>query len=68
MKQENRPLYVRLSPEERDQFDRYCENVNVNYSIVLRAMIKDCLERISKGEQVNLMLGVMKLGRPKKDS
>jgi hypothetical protein len=63
---ENRPLYVRLNSEERAQFDKYCNEINVNYSIVVRAMVKDCLARIAKGETIDLTTGLTRLGRPTK--
>lgn len=63
---ENRPLYVRLNSEERAQFDKYCDSVNVNYSVVVRAMVKDCLARIAKGENLDLTGGITRLGRPSK--
>lgn len=67
MKNNNRPLYVRLTEEERQKFDAYCDKVGVNYSIVVRAMVKDCLNRIDKGENIDLISGVIKMGRPTHD-
>lgn len=54
----HRPIFTRLSDDERAEFDKYCSTVTVKYSVVVRAMIKDCLNRIKKGEKLDLMLGV----------
>jgi hypothetical protein len=55
-----RPLFIRLTPEEREAFDLCCRDLGVNYSIVGRAMVKHCLKAISKGKKLNLMAGMVK--------
>ena len=65
MQSNKRPIYVRLTDEEREEFDIYCFNMGINFSIIVRAMIKDCLERIKKGElKLDILSGFAKVGRP----
>ncbi len=59
-----RPLYVRLTETERKAFDAYCDKFGVNFSVIIRAMIKDCLNRIEKGElNLDIVSGFSKIGR-----